>query len=79
MVKNQPAHAGDTGSTPGLGRSPGGGNGSPLQYPYIDTSVDRGAWWATVCEVKESETSEPLSKQHTQKSFCMPRAQGCKG
>ena len=41
MVKNQPANAGDSGSIPGLGRSPGGGNGNPLQYSCIDASVDR--------------------------------------
>ena len=39
--------AGDTGSIPGLGRSPGEGNGSPLQYSCLDNSMDRGAWWAT--------------------------------
>ena len=50
-VKNLPASAGDTrgvGLIPGLVRSPGGGNGNPLQYSCLKNSTDRGAWWATV-------------------------------
>ena len=46
-VKNPPANAGDTGdlgSLPGPGRSPGGGNGNPLQYSCLENPVDRGAW-----------------------------------
>ena len=43
--KNLPA---DAGSIPGLGRCPGGGNGSPLQYSCLDSPTDRGACWATV-------------------------------
>ena len=39
---------GDPGSIPGLGRSPGEGNGNPLQYSCLENSMDRGAWWATV-------------------------------
>ena len=50
MVKNLPAnvgdHLGDGGSIPGLGRSPGEGNGYPLQYYCLENSMDRGAWWA---------------------------------
>ena len=49
MVRNPPfsaAAAEDKGSIPGLGRSPGVGNGNPLQYSYLENSVDRGAWWA---------------------------------
>ena len=41
-------NAGDLGSVPGLGVSPGGGHGSPLQYSYLENPMDRGAWWATV-------------------------------
>ena len=41
---------GDVGSVPGLGRSPGGGNGNPLQYSCLENPMDRGAWWATVHE-----------------------------
>ena len=58
MVKNLPANAGDTGSIPGLGRSPGEGKGSPLQYACLENSMGRGAWWATVHGVtKESDTT----------------------
>ena len=46
-VKNLPANAGDVGSIPGSGRSPGGGHGDPLQYSCQGNSMDRGAWWAT--------------------------------
>ena len=49
VVKNLPAGSGDVrdvGSVPGLGRSPGGGFGDPLQYSYPENAVDRGAWWA---------------------------------
>ena len=48
VVKNPPANAGDVGSIPELGRSPGGGNGKPLQYSCREDPLDRGAWWATV-------------------------------
>ena len=54
MVKDPPASAGDTGSIPGLGRSPGGGHGHPLQYSCLENSRDRGAWRATVPDVKTS-------------------------
>ena len=51
MVKNPPANAGDTGdvsSIPGSGRSAGLENGNLLQYSYLESSTDRGAWLATV-------------------------------
>ena len=48
MVKNLPAKGGDMSSIPGLGRSLGGGNGNPLQYSYLENSMDTEAWWATV-------------------------------
>ena len=51
MVKNPPDNAGDSrdaGSLPGSGRSPGVGNGNPLQYSCLENSMDRGAWWVTV-------------------------------
>ena len=47
--------AGDLGSIPGSGRSPGEGNGNPLQYSCLENSTDRGAWWATVHGVTKSE------------------------
>ena len=56
MVKNLHANAGDTedmGSIPELGRSPGGGNGNPLQYSCLGNPMDRGAWWAIVHGVAE--------------------------
>ena len=46
-VKNPPANTGDTGSIPGSGRSPGEGNGNPLQYSCLGNFMDRGALWAT--------------------------------
>ena len=46
VVKNLPASAGDTGLIPGLGRSPGVGNGNRLQYSYLENPMDRGAWRA---------------------------------
>ena len=45
MVKNLPAEEGDVGLIPGLGRSPGEGNGNPLQYSCLENPMDRGAWW----------------------------------
>ena len=48
--------AGDPGSIPGLGRSPGEGNGNPLQYSCLENPMDRGAWQATVHRVAKSQT-----------------------
>ena len=59
MVKNSPVNAGDTrdaGSIPESERSPGGGNGNPLQYSCREDSMDRGAWQATVRGVAKSQT-----------------------
>ena len=61
VVKNLPASARvitDVGPFPGLGRSPGGGHGNPLQYLCLENPMDRGAWWATVHKVTESDTTE---------------------
>ena len=55
-IKNSPANAGDirdAGLIPGLGGSPGGGHGNPLQYSGLGNPMDRGAWWATVHGVTE--------------------------
>ena len=59
MVKNPAANAGDTrdmGLIPELGRSPGEGNGNPLQYSRLENPMDRGAWWAVVLGVANSQT-----------------------
>ena len=56
VVKNLPASAGDVGSIPDLGRSSGGGNGNPLQDSCLENSMDRGAWWAIIHGVAESQT-----------------------
>ena len=53
--KNPPANAGDSGSVPGLGRSPREGNGNPLQYSCLVNSVDRDAWQATVHGVTKEQ------------------------
>ena len=61
MVKNPPANAGDIGdmgSIPGLGKSPGGGHGDPLQYSCLENPHGRGAWWATVHGVAKSPTRQ---------------------
>ena len=55
-VKNSPANAGDVGSIPGSGRSPGEGNGNPLQYSCLGNPMDRGAWKAIVHRVQKSFT-----------------------
>ena len=56
LPQNPPANAGDMGSIPGSGRSPGEGNGNPLQYSCLGNSRDRGAWQATVHGVAKSQT-----------------------
>ena len=59
VVKNLPANAGDAGNAgliPELGRSPGVGNGNPLQYSCLENSMDRGAWQATVPGITKSQT-----------------------
>ena len=59
VLKNLPANmedAGDTGSIPGLGRSPGEGNGNTLQFSCLENPKDKGAWQATVYGVSKSWT-----------------------
>jgi len=59
VVKNLPANEGDArnvGSILGSGRSPGEGNGNPLQYSCLENPMDRGVWWSTVQRVIKSQT-----------------------
>ena len=55
-VKASAYNAGDPGLIPGLGRSPGEGNGSPIQYSCLENPMDGGAWWAAVHGVTKSWT-----------------------
>ena len=55
-VKASAWNAGDLGSIPALGRSPGEGNGNPLQYSCLENPMEGGAWWATVHQVAKSQT-----------------------
>ena len=54
--KNPPASAGDIGSIPGLGRSPGEASGNPLQYSCLGNPMNRGAWWTIVHGVSKNQT-----------------------
>ena len=65
VVKNLPINVGNASLIPRLGRSAGEGNGNPLQYSCLENSIDRGAWWATVQEVTESDMIEHT---HTNKT-----------
>ena len=63
VVKNPPANAGDTGdmgSIPGSGRSPGIGNGNPLQYTCLGNPMARGAWQVTVQSSRQSDMTEHI-------------------
>ena len=79
-MENLPASAGDPGSIPGLGISPEGGHGNPLQYSCLENPMDRGAWQATVHGV-EKESVEQLSiytqpkltmGANTYRTYCAP-------
>ena len=66
MVKNPPTNArvtGDVGSIPGSGRSPGAGNGNPLQYSCLENLMDRGTWWASVHLVAKNQTRLSMHAQ----------------
>ena len=65
-VKASASNAGDLGLIPGSGRSPGGGDGNPLQYSCLENSMDRGTWWATVHGVTKSWTRLKWLSMHTE-------------
>ena len=70
VVNNPPANAGnagDVGSIPGWGRSPGGGHGNPLQYSFLENPMDRGTWQAIVHRVAKSWTWLEWLSMHTHK------------
>ena len=72
VVKNPPANAGDVrdmGSVPGVGRSPGGGHGNPLQYSSLENRMDRAAWWAAVHGVTKSQTQLKQLSMHACQSI----------
>ena len=58
----QTCNMGDLGLIPGLGKSPGEGNGNPLQYSCLENPMNTGAWWTTVHGVEKSQTR--LSDEH---------------
>ena len=60
-VKASACNAGDLGSIPELGRSPGEGNSNPLQYSCLENPMDGGAWWATVQRVAKRRTEHTPS------------------
>ena len=62
--KESVCNAGDSGSTPGLGRSPGKGNGSPLQYSCLGNPMGRGAWWATQSMGSQRVRHELVTEHH---------------
>ena len=71
MVKNLPASEGDVKDV-GLGRSPGGDHGNPLQYSCLENHMDKGAWWATVHKVAKNWTRLRQLNTHTHMSqWCL--------
>ena len=71
MVKNPPDNAGDVGnmgSIPELGRSPGGGHSSPLQYSCLENSMGRGALWVTLDRVSRSQTRLKRLNTHARRT-----------
>ena len=71
LVKNPPARAGNVGSVPGWGRSPGEGNGNLLQYSYLGNPMDRGAWRATVHgSQRAGDDLATKQREETFKSVC---------
>ena len=74
VAKNLPTNAGDAASIPGSEKSPGEGNGNPLQYSGLENSMYRGAWWATMHGVAKShnwatEHATPMQPQYIKSSY----------
>ena len=67
-VKKPPASTGDVSLTSGLRRSPGGGNGNPLQYSCLEDSMDRGAWWARLF-IRSQRVGHNWAQTHTHKQW----------
>ena len=75
VVENSPANARDTGLIPRSRRSPGEGNGNPLQYSCLENPIDRGAWRATVHRVtKELDVTLQTNNNKSHESWQYPRA-----
>ena len=64
VAKNPLANAGDVGSIPESGILPGEGSGNPLQYPCLENSMDRGAWWAIVLGIARVRHDLVTKPQH---------------
>ena len=76
VVKKLPSNTGDArdaGLSPGLGRSPGVGNGNPFQYSWLENSMGGGGWWASVHETAKSQT-QLSTAQHGSNSVCNSRS-----
>ena len=63
-------NVGDLGPIPGSGRSPGGGNGNPLQYSSLENPMGRGAWWAMVHRVTKRPDRSNLAEHSTYTCMC---------
>ena len=71
VIKNPPASAADTGLIPGSRRSPGEGNGNPLQYSFLENPMDREDWWATAHGVSVSHCIETKQQQPQKDGYNM--------
>ena len=72
VINNTPTNAGDPGSIPGVGRSPGEENGNPSQYSCLRNPMDRGAWWYSPGGCPESDTTEGLNNNFSDHHTSLP-------